>query len=227
VTKRTSDACLALASALITATTFQMPSWTGDRSSREWPIGAALVLVIAWGAVRRMDGLRTGMLLASLVGIGLGITVSSVIYNAALGKVPIPRLFPVIATLSCAVLYIRADKNERELAEYEANMEREVENEIEAFRAMPPEEATRAMEAGMAETARLIEEMERHTSSYMRTVSMLVAVCFVLTAVALPLSIWPRPRPVPIILSATILVLCASWFINLALDKWRERNDPE
>lgn len=143
-----SDICLAIVSAGLAALTFQMPAWTGVKSSTLWPISAAVLLMIVWGVIRRREGFQPGLLLASMIGIGLGLSVASAVHRAQLGRSPVPGLIMILAPIVCAAMYIRVARAEQEDEKYRESLEKA----FDAIKAMPPEEARKALEAHFAET---------------------------------------------------------------------------
>lgn len=182
-----------------------MPVWTGIKSSTQWPIGGAVLAMIVWAVIRRREGFRICLLLASIVGIGLGLSVASAIHRAQTGRPPVPGLIMVLAPIVCSVLYVRAARAEQGGDKYRENLEQE----FEAIKAMPPEDARKALEAKVVEAEKLVEDFEKREPSLRRKATILIVLGLVVTAVTLPLSIWPEPKPVSIILDASILVFCA------------------
>ena len=197
-----SDICLAVASAGVTALTFQMPAWTGVKSSIQWPIGAAVLMMVVWGVIQRREGFRIGLLLASIIGISLGLSGASAVHRAQLGRPPVPGLM-ILALITCTVMYIQAARAEQEDEKYRERLEQE----FDAIKGMPPEEARRALEAHFAESRKLLDEFEERQPSERRRTTVLGCIGFVLTFVSLLFMIWPEPKPVFIILYALILVL--------------------
>jgi|GEM_PF-5574582 len=115
MSKRVGDACLAALSAFATSFSFKMRDWTGISRSVEWPIGAAILLMIVWLFVQRKDGIRTNLLLASLIGIGTGLTIGSVVHRLELGRSVEFSLVFLLPVAGCSWLYYRNEQGERKL----------------------------------------------------------------------------------------------------------------
>lgn len=216
------DACLAVASALITSFTYKVRDWTGIRESTEWTLGAAVILMIVWLVVRRKEGIRTGLLLANLVGIGLGLLIGGVAHRLELGRPLGPSLIFVVPTGVCIGLYLRLEKREREGAEEVARFRQEI-AEIGGL----PEEAAKALQTKVDQLGPRLAQTEIRLGRLYGRASILISLGMLATIVALPGAISPEPKPLRILISLAILALGFVWFAKLALMKLGERSSSD
>ncbi|HRF60313.1 MAG TPA: hypothetical protein PLH94_10440 [Fimbriimonadaceae bacterium] len=206
MSKIASDVCLAVFCAGLTALTFQVPIWTGVKSSFEWPTGAAILLTIVWAVIRRRDGFRTCMLDASVIGVGVGFWVAFAVRMAQTGKAQMPGLVVISLPIVSTVFYVLSLRTERKADQYQETLEQE----FEAIKAMPPNEARKALEARFDEYQTLLEDFEKREPGLRRKRTLVLWAVLALTPVLLATSIWPEPRPVGIILGVAILILCVT-----------------
>jgi hypothetical protein len=204
---------LAILSAALVLQTFKMRDWTGISRSVEWPLAAAILLMIVWFLVRRKDGFRPLIMVASAAGITIGFAIGASIHRLEAGKTP--SVFPVLMAAALSWQYLYFEKRGRDQAAEFAR----IDAEYEKISALPQEEALRALEEQIEKTQVLCEESMQRMERSSLTISILIGIAIVLTVLTLPLAFRPEPKPLMIVLSSAILVIGASWFVFYLLLK--------
>ncbi len=197
---------LAAGSALLTSFTFKLPDWTGIRISREWPIGAAILLMIGWGVAHRRHGLSIASLLANILGIATGILVSKIVRMIELGKAfnwtsaALSLIMPGVLL----VLVLKVQARERAQAiELGA-----LDLEFERIKTLPPEERARAFEerlAALNAEANTAVAWAGKLCAFGWIANMLVAVAIVLVITTFSTALRPEPKPLLILVNIAIL----------------------
>ncbi|MBS1721694.1 MAG: hypothetical protein JSS66_01675 [Armatimonadetes bacterium] len=188
----------------VTAVSFEMPRWTGVRSSTEWPIGVAILLAGAWLlGIRRTEALLS-ILVGSAGGIGTGLLVSKLWHASELHR-PVPLASLVTGLVFPGILAWMLVWTQRVRARSLRSQD-ETDKRIEEIRALPPDKAVAALKKEIADLRPELERAERQ----MRLVPWLVGSSGVLGLVMLLLA--PRMGPLAVVLDLVIMVLCVVFF---------------